>query len=186
MEVSLFSMLYNYFICDTSKNTCELCKENCERKFYQSAKLLLNLPATLIIHAYRATSNVRGKINKTPVRVPDVLDLSPFLAFKKGDDGISTQYQLASAINYRGSYLNSGHYVTYICDEECYMTEFNDTTVSLPEIRFENTRSKEDTRTLFYLREDKIDVSLQKDGIPPLEVSKLRTINDNFFWDKKQ
>ena len=66
----------------------------------------------------------------------------------------------------------------FICDEECYMTEFNDTRVSLPEIRFENTRSKEDTSTLFYIREGKIDVSLQKDAIPPLEVSKLRTVND--------
>ena len=131
MEESLFPMLYNYFICNTSKNTYEVCTENCERKFYQSAKLLLNLPAILIIHTYRATSNVRGKINKTPVRVPDILDLSPFLAFKKGDDGISTQSQLASAINYRGSYLNSGLYVMYICDRECYMTEFNDTRVSL-------------------------------------------------------
>ena len=84
-------------------------KQNCERKFYQSTKLLLNLPAILIIPTYRATSNVRGKMNKTPVRVPNVLDLSPFLVFEKGDDGISTQYQLASAINYRGSYLNSGH-----------------------------------------------------------------------------
>ena len=62
MEVSLFSMLYNYYICDTSKNAYEVCKENCERKFYQSAKLLLNLPAILIIHTYRAISNVRGKI----------------------------------------------------------------------------------------------------------------------------
>ena len=58
------------------------------------------------------------------------------------------------------------------------MTEFNDTRVSLPEIRFENTHSKEDTSTLFYIREGKIDVSLQKDAIPPLEVSKLRTVND--------
>ena len=178
MEVSLFSMLYNYFICDTSKNAYAVCKENCERKFYHSAKLLLNLPAILIIHTYRATSNVRGKIKKTPVRVPNVFDLSPFLAFKKGDDGISTQYQLASAINYRGSYLNFEHYVVFICEEECYMTQFNDTRVSLPEIRFENTRSKEDTSTLFYIREGKIDVSLQKDAIPPLEVSKLRTVND--------
>ena len=88
------------------------------------------------------------------------------------------QYQLASAINYRGSYLNSEHYVVFTCDEECYMTEFNDTRVSLPEIRFENTRSKETTSTLFYIREGKIDVSLQKDAIPPLEVSKLRTVND--------
>ena len=28
MEVNLFSMLYNYFICDTNKNTCEVCKEH--------------------------------------------------------------------------------------------------------------------------------------------------------------
>ena len=55
-------MLYNYYICDTSKNAYEVCKENCERKFYQSAKLLLNLPVILIIHTYRAISNVRGKI----------------------------------------------------------------------------------------------------------------------------
>ena len=41
MEVSLFSMLYNYFICDTSKNTYEVCKENFKRKLYQSAKLCL-------------------------------------------------------------------------------------------------------------------------------------------------
>ena len=184
MEVSLFSMLYNYFICDTSKNAYEVCKENCERKFYQSAKLLLNLPAILIINTYRAISNVRGKINKTPVRAPNVLDISPFLAFKKGDDGISKQYQLASAINYRGSYLNSGHYVRFICDDECYMIEFNDTRVSLPEIRFENTRSKKDTHALFYIREDKIDVLLQKDAIPPLEVSKLRTINDILLGQK--
>ena len=54
------------------------------------------------------------------------------------------------------------------------MTKFKDTRVRL----FEKTRSKEDTHTLFYLREDKIDVSLEKDTIPPLEVSKLRTIND--------
>ena len=172
------------FICNTCKNTYEACKENCERKFYQSAKILLNLPAILIIHAYRATSNVYGKINKTPVRVANILDLSPFLAFKKGDDGISTQYQLASAMNYRSSYLNSGYYVTYICDKECYMTEFNDTRVSLPEIRFENTCSKEDIHTLFYLREDKFDVSLQKDAIAPLEVSKLRTINDILLEQK--
>ena len=62
MEVSLFPMLYNYFICDTSKNTCKVCKEHCQWKFYQSAKLLLNLPA-ILIHTYRTTSNVRGKIN---------------------------------------------------------------------------------------------------------------------------
>ena len=142
--VFLYAILVKTFTCNISKNTYEVCKENCERKFYQSTKLLLNLPAILITHSYRATSNVRGKINKTPVRVRNVFDLSLFLAFEKGHDGISTQYQLASAINYRGSYLNSGHYVTYICDEECYMTEFNDTRVSLPEIRFKNTRSKED------------------------------------------
>ena len=177
-------MLYNYYICDTSKNTHEGCKENCERKFYQSAKLLLNLPAILIIHTYRAISNAGGKINKAPVRVPNILDLSPFLAFKKGDDGISMQYQLVSAINYRGSYLNSGHYATFICDEECYMTEFNDSRVSLPEIRFENTRSKEDTHTLLNIREDKIDVSPQKDAIPLLEVSKLRTITDILLGQK--
>ena len=47
-------------------------------------------------------------------------------------DEISMQYRLASAMNYRGSYLNSGHYAIFICDEECYMTEFNDTKVSLP------------------------------------------------------
>ena len=80
-----------------------MCKEDCERKFYQSSKLLLNHPAILIIHTYRATSKVCGKINKASV---NVLDLSPFLAIKKGDDRVSTQYQLASAINYRGSYLN--------------------------------------------------------------------------------
>ena len=83
MEVNLFSMLYNYFICDISKNTYEMCKEDCERKFYQSSKLLLNHPAILIIHTYRATSKVCGKINKASV---NVLDLSPFLAIKKGDD----------------------------------------------------------------------------------------------------
>ena len=110
--------------------------------------------------------------------------MSPFLAFKKGDDEISTQYQLVSAINYRGSYLNSGHYAAFICDEECYITEFNDSRVSLPEIRFENTRSKEDTHTLSNIREDKIDVSPQKDAIPPLEVSKLRTINDILLGQK--
>ena len=178
MEVSLFSMLYNYFICDASKNTYDECKENCERKFYQSAKLLLNLSAILIIHTYRATSDVRGKINKTTVKVPNVLDLSPFLAFKKGDNGISTQYQLASAINYRDSYLNSGHYVAFICAEECYMTEFDNARVSLPEIRFENTRSREDTHTLFHISEDKIDVSLQKDAIPNLSL----TITKNFHY----
>ena len=86
MEISLFSMLYNYFICNTTENKYKIRKENCERKFYQSAELLLNLPAVLIIHTYRATSNVRGKINKTPLKVPYVLDLSLFLAFKKGDD----------------------------------------------------------------------------------------------------
>ena len=91
---------------------------------------------------------------------------------------LSTQYLLASAINYRGSYINSGHYVTFMCDEECYMTEFNGTRVSLYEIKFESIRSKKDTNTLFYLREDKTDVSLQKDVIPPLEVSKLGTTND--------
>ena len=64
------------------------------------------------------------------------------------------------------------------------MTEFNDTRVSLPEIRFENTHSKEDTSTLFYIREGKIDVSLQKDAIPPLEVSKLRTVNDILLLQK--
>ena len=85
------------------------------------------------------------KLTKTPV--PNVLDLSLFLAFKKGDDGI-----------YR-------HYITFICDKECY-----DTRISLPEIRFENTRSMEDTLTLFCIREDKIDVSLEKDVIPSLEL----------------
>ena len=64
MEVSSFSMLVFF---DTSKSTYQVCKESCERKFYQSAKLLLNLPAILTIHTYRATSNVHGKINKTPV-----------------------------------------------------------------------------------------------------------------------
>ena len=34
------------------------------------------------MHTYRTTSNARGKINKTPVKVPTVLDLSLFLAFK--------------------------------------------------------------------------------------------------------
>ena len=87
-------------------------------------------------------------------------------------------------MNYRGSYLNSGHYTTFICDEECYMTEFNDITVSLSKIRFESTRSKEDTHTLFYLREDKTDVSLQKVAIPSLEVSKLRTIKDILLGQK--
>ena len=46
----------------------------------------------------------------------------------------------------------------YLWDEKCYMTEFNDTRVSFSEIRFENTRSEEDTHTLFNIREDKIDV----------------------------
>ena len=87
-------------------------------------------------------------------------------------------------MNYRSSHLNSGHYATFICDEEYYMTEFNDITVSLPKIRFESTRSKEDTHTLFYLREDKIDVSLQKVAIPSLEVSKLRTIKDILLGQK--
>ena len=64
------------------------------------------------------------------------------------------------------------------------MTEFNDTRVSLPEIRFENTRSKEDTHTLFYTREDKIDVSLEKDTILSLKDSKLRTINDILLGQK--
>ena len=64
------------------------------------------------------------------------------------------------------------------------MTKFNDTRVSLTEIKFENTPSKEDTRTLFSLREDKIDVSRQKDAIPPLEVSKLRTVNDILLGQK--
>ena len=68
--------------------------------------------------------------------------LSLFLAFKKGEDGISTQYQPTSAKNYRGPYLDSVHYVnTFICDEERYMTKFNDIRVSLAEIRFEKTRS---------------------------------------------
>ena len=49
------------------------------------------------------------------------------------------------------------------------MTKFNDTRISLPEIRFENIRSMEDTLTLFCIREDKIDVSLEKDVIPSLE-----------------
>ena len=136
MEVSLLPMLYNYFMCDTSKNTYKVWKENCERKFYQSAKLLLNLPTILIIHNYRATSNVWGKTKKTPVKVPNVLDLSFCQAFKEGDDGISTQYQLVSVINYSGSYLNFGHYVAFFCEEECYMTEFIETRVILPEIRF--------------------------------------------------
>ena len=87
-------------------------------------------------------------------------------------------------MNYRSSYLNSGHYATFICDEECFMTEFNDIRVSLPKIRFESTRSKEDTHTLFYLREDKIDVSLQKVAIPSLEVSKLGTINNILLGQK--
>ena len=87
-------------------------------------------------------------------------------------------------MNYRSSHLNSGHYAAFICDEECYMTEFNDITVSLPKIRFESTRSKEDTHTLFYLREDKTDVSLQKVAIPSLEVSKLRTIKDLLLGQK--
>ena len=64
------------------------------------------------------------------------------------------------------------------------MTEFNNNTrISLPEIRFENTRSNEDTHTLFYIRQNKIDVSLEKDAIP-LEVSKLRTINEILLGQK--
>ena len=179
MEVNLFSMLYNYFICDTNKNTCEVCKEHWQWHFYQSANLL-----AVLIHTHRTTSNVRGKINKTPVKVPNAIDLSLFLSFKKGDDGMSTQYQLASIINYCGSYLNSGYDATFICDEECYMTEFDDTRISLPEIRFENTSSEEDTHTLFYLRQDKIDVLLQKETIRSLEVSKLRTMNDILLGQK--
>ena len=139
MEVGWFSMLYNYFICDISKDTYEVCNEHCQLNFYQSAKLLLNLPA-ILNYTYRTTSNARGKINTTPIRVPSVLDLSLFLAFRKGDAGISTQYQLASTTNYRGSYLNSGFYATFLSDKEFYLTEFNDTRISLPEIRFQNTR----------------------------------------------
>ena len=60
------------------------------------------------------------------------------------------------------------------------MTKFKDTRVRL----FEKTRSKEDTHTLFYLREDKIDVSLEKDTVPSLEISKLRTINDILLGQK--
>ena len=97
---------------------------------------------------------------------------------------MSTHYQLASIINYCGSYLNSGYYATFICDEECYKTEFDDTRVSLPEIRFENTGSEEDTHTLFYLRQDKIDVLLPKDAIRSLEVSKLRAMNDILLGQK--
>ena len=98
---------------------------------------------------------------------------------------MSTLYQLASIINYCGSYLNSGYYATFICDEECYKTEFVDTRgVSLPEIRFENTGSEEDTHTLFYLRQDKIDVLLQKDAIRSLEFSKSRAMNDILLGQK--
>ena len=49
------------------------------------------------------------------------------------------------------------------------MTKFNDTRISLPKIRLENIRSMEDTLTLFCIREDKIDMSLEKDAIPSLE-----------------
>ena len=77
---SQMSYLFQLFFF-TSKNTCEVYKKHCQWKFYQSAKLLLNMSA-ILIHTYRTTSNASGKINKTPVKVPTVLDLLLFLAFK--------------------------------------------------------------------------------------------------------
>ena len=47
-----------------------------------------------------------------------------------------------------------------------------------------HARSEVDTHTLFYIREDKIDESLQKDAIPSLEISKFRTINDILLGQK--
>ena len=65
------------------------------------------------------------------------------------------------------------------------MTKFNDTRVSLAEIRFEKTRSIRSRHPyIIYIREDKIDVSLQKDAIPSLEISKFRTINDILLGQK--
>ena len=109
-SISLFSLLYAYFMCESFSGVVSKCPNKCNNDINQSGKVLLNVSPVFIIQTDRVNQN-SSLVNKTELDIPLTLDLSSFIACDLKDDGISPLYRLTSCITYQGAFIKTGHYV---------------------------------------------------------------------------
>ena len=145
-------------------------------------------PSLLLINTVRSPGNHLEKAIRTAIDVPQVLSLTNYLIadYDKKDE-ICT-YILTGSINYKGEYLNSGHYVTYLFPQDSTVaTYINDQTIH--HVDLENLLRRKsfttETHTLCYIRSDCIKVlcrrSKYQDMMSVLDLETINYINKVYF-----
>ena len=146
-SISLFSLLYAYFMCESFSGVVSKCPNKCNNNINQSGKVLLNVSPIFIIQTDRVNQN-SSLVNKTELDIPLTLDLSSFIACDLKDDGISPLYRLTSCITYQGAFIKTGHYVCYNIHEDG-VTRFNDSRIEYFSSLNEDAMVKRNTHILF-------------------------------------
>ena len=145
-----------------SDKKCSKCNAN---EQILNCSFVMKLPSLLLVNTVRSLGNHLEKVIRTAIDVPQVLSLANYLIadYDKKDE-ICT-YILTGCINYKGECSNSGHYVTYLFQQESTIaTYINDQTIRHVDLET-LLRSKSfttETHTVCYIRSDCIKVPCRK------------------------
>ena len=83
-----------------------------------NGKFIVKHPPLLLINTARSSFDGSGKAIKTPVDIALLLGISKYLTnYYDCQTKIST-YILTGSVNYKGSFPNSSHYLTYLFSQD--------------------------------------------------------------------
>ena len=117
-SITLISLLYAYFMCESFLGVVSKCAINVLMVF------LLNVSPVFTIQINSGNQN-SSLVNKINLGISLKLDLSSFIACDLKHDGVSPLYILTFCITYQEVFIKSGHYVCYNIHEDD-ATKFND------------------------------------------------------------
>ena len=153
--ISLYELLKLYFATEyvEFETKCEKCRKVEKHK----KELKISRPPEILILSLQRVNLINGKKLKYKVNFSQELDLYEFIDHDCGYDKES-KYYLFGIINHKGS-IDSGHYFSYIKNENNEWIEYNDSKVNI----INNFPDSSDAvYVLFYIKEKYNNSSLFK------------------------
>ena len=128
--IDIHSLMWGTFYCNIDmlgKENFFNCKNPSTRL---NSRCFIQTPYVLVIATNRPHNELTGRLTKTQISIPQLLDIGMFLAgFHENADSLSN-FVLAGTVQYQGCSITNGHYVAHIfSDSESTVTLINDNTI---------------------------------------------------------
>ena len=192
-KIRLQSLLWGTFACNLEMKSDKKCAKCDNVEQLLNVNFIVKPPPILLITTERSPFDGSGKLIKTPIDVPQVLDIRKHLIANFDRIYEISTYILVGSINYKGTMARSGHYITYLFPQSSSMvTCFDDDKVyhiDFDKLMRQSSPFSYETHTLMYIRTDYIKHKMLKSDVNhKLSLLDLNVINhvDSIYFGVKE